>query len=139
MSCGAAVGDRVIYVSSNDGGPRGGTILALDARDGTQLWQHRSDDAIIGGGMAIANGTLYVSFGSGLPPALDAADAEESVFVLASQGIWYDAVSALAVQIDADPGDAILRAQRAARGDQGGRPTLGPESLPVVGLGGEAE
>ncbi|MGI9606251.1 MAG: PQQ-binding-like beta-propeller repeat protein [Acidimicrobiales bacterium] len=115
----AAIGDGVIYVSSNDGGPRGGTIFALDVADGSQLWQHRSEHAIIGGSMALANGvvyrgtwapfastgtalaldaetgtvlwtdpidaplaggfsivngTLYVGFGSGLPPTLGAAN-----------------------------------------------------------------
>ena len=58
---------------------------------------------------------------------------------MAGEGIWYDAVSALSVRIDADPGDAILRAQRAALFDQVGLPTVVPESAPAVGLRGESD
>ena len=95
--------------------------------------EDRSYDRIVGGGIQRIETTEE------LRSQLEAADAEEAVFVLAGEGIWYDAVSALSVRIDADPGDAILRAQRAALFDQVGLPTVVPESAPAVGLRGESD
>ncbi|MCZ6529423.1 MAG: PQQ-binding-like beta-propeller repeat protein [Chloroflexi bacterium] len=55
----AAIGDGVIYVASNASATRDGTIFALEASDGSILWQRRFDPAIVGGSMALANGVLY--------------------------------------------------------------------------------
>jgi hypothetical protein len=93
----------------------------------------RSYDRMVGGGIQ------RIDSSDELRRQLEAADAEEAVFVLADEGIWYDAVAALSVQIAANPGDAILRAQRAALFDQVGLPTVVPESMPAVGLGAESE
>ena len=95
--------------------------------------EDRSYDRMVGGGIQ------RIDSSDELRRQLEAADAEEAVFVLADEGIWYDAVSALSVRIAADPGDAILRAQRAALFDQVGLPTVVPESIPAVGLRGASE
>ena len=55
----AAIGDGVIYVASNANAIRDGIIFALEASDGSILWQRQFDPAIIGGSMALANGVLY--------------------------------------------------------------------------------
>ncbi len=75
----AAIGDGVIYVASNHGGPQASTIFALDASDGTIRWQQQFNGAIIGGSMALANSVLYRGIWSAPRPmstvvALDAAD-----------------------------------------------------------------
>lgn len=69
-----AIGEKVIYVASNDGMLRDGTIFALDASDGSILWQQVFDDAFIGGSMALANGVLYRGTFQGTALALDMTD-----------------------------------------------------------------
>jgi hypothetical protein len=44
--------------------------------------------------------------------------------VLAGAGIWYDALTFLSERIEADPGDALARAQRAALLKQVGLPAM---------------
>lgn len=59
----AAVDDGAIYVASNDGG-RAATLFALDAEDGSIVWQLNVDHQVVGS-MALANGVLYRgTFGS---------------------------------------------------------------------------
>jgi polyvinyl alcohol dehydrogenase (cytochrome) len=70
----AAIGESVIYVASNDGMLRDGTIFALDASDGSILWQQVFDDAFIGGSMALANDLLYRGTFGGTALALDTTD-----------------------------------------------------------------
>lgn len=69
----AAIGDGVIYVASNVRGSNG-TIFALDASDGSVLWEQPFDPAIAGGSMALANGVLYRGTLGGTIVALDAGD-----------------------------------------------------------------
>lgn len=69
----AAIGEGTLYVSSNDGGERGGTIFALDAADGTILWSN-AVDAPLAGGFSVVDGTLYVGYGSGVPSDLRSAN-----------------------------------------------------------------
>jgi polyvinyl alcohol dehydrogenase (cytochrome) len=70
----AAIGDGVIYVASNDGGLRDGTIFALDTSDGSILWKQVFDDPVIGGSMALANGVLFRGTFRGTALAIDATD-----------------------------------------------------------------
>ncbi|MCK4951015.1 MAG: DUF928 domain-containing protein, partial [Gammaproteobacteria bacterium] len=53
---------------------------------------------------------------------LSKADAQEDVFIYAEKGYWYDAVSELSVLIDKNPGNKILRQQRAELLKQAGLP-----------------
>ncbi|HZD41115.1 MAG TPA: DUF928 domain-containing protein, partial [Terriglobales bacterium] len=62
------------------------------------------------------------------PAALEQQLTEERAgqapFIYAAAGIWYDALAALGKMIHASPGDAQLRAQRAALLDQVGLPEI---------------
>lgn len=69
----AAVGDGAIYVASNEKGTDG-TIFALDAEDGSILWQRQVGEPIYGGSMALANGVLYRGTFGGTALAFDATD-----------------------------------------------------------------
>lgn len=69
----AAIGDGVIYVASNVRGNRG-IIFALDASDGSILWEQPFDTAIAGGSLALANGVLYRGTLGGTVVALEADD-----------------------------------------------------------------
>lgn len=85
----AAVADGVIYVGSNAAGAQG-TIFALRTDDGSTLWSTKSDDLIVGGSMALANGVLYRSAWKvprpmGTVLALDAATGDV---------LWSDDVAA---------------------------------------------
>ncbi|MDJ0849480.1 MAG: DUF928 domain-containing protein [Myxococcota bacterium] len=51
---------------------------------------------------------------AGLRRKLEAIPRERRVFVYAENGVWYDAIDAIAVLIDARPDDRSLRAQRSA-------------------------
>ncbi|MCK5091489.1 MAG: DUF928 domain-containing protein, partial [Gammaproteobacteria bacterium] len=53
---------------------------------------------------------------------LSKADAQEDVFIYAEKGYWYDAVSELSVLIDKNPGNKVLRQQRAELLKQAGLP-----------------
>ncbi len=83
----AAIGEGTVYVPSNDGGERGGTIFALSASDGSILWQQRfEDEAIIGGSMALANGVLYRTIWDAPAPrgTVVALDAENGAILWTS-------------------------------------------------------
>lgn len=69
----AAVSDGEIYVASNDAGTNG-TVLALDAEDGSILWRHEVGEPIYGGSMALANGVLYRGTFGGTAFAVDTTD-----------------------------------------------------------------
>lgn len=73
-----------------------------------------SDDRTIGGGVR------QVETAAALQSRLEAAPAARVAHVLAGAGIWYDALDALSKRIDAAPGDANLRNQRAALFEQVG-------------------
>ena len=63
----------------------------------------------------VSGGTIRrVEPSAELRNALSDADTNREGFVYAENGIWYDAIEALSRQIERSPGDASLRAQRAA-------------------------
>jgi hypothetical protein len=76
--------------------------------------EHRGRDRIAGGAIE------RVDAPAELVSKLAAASADERPFVLASGGIWYDAVSDLSRRIEAAPDDTAARLQRAALLDQVG-------------------
>jgi hypothetical protein len=90
--------------------------------DVTYLWfvtviptgTRRSDARTIGGGVH------RVESAASLQSKLEAAPAARVPHVLAEAGIWYDAVDALSKRVDAAPGNANLRNQRAALFEQVG-------------------
>ena len=53
-----------------------------------------------------------------LRASLSRAAPAQLAMVYAEEGIWYDALAAVSDKIDATPGDAVLRSQRAALLDQ---------------------
>jgi hypothetical protein len=57
---------------------------------------------------------------SELVGALDKAAPADKAVAYASAGVWYDALSAISDQIDAAPGDAALRRERADLLEQAG-------------------
>ncbi len=63
-----ALANGVLYRGTFDG-----TVIALDADDGTVLWTDTVDNPIAGG-FSIVDGTLYVGYGTGTPPQLGPAD-----------------------------------------------------------------
>jgi hypothetical protein len=75
-------------------------------------------DRVIGGGIQ------RVEPSAELDAKLAAARQREAHYALAEAGIWYDALDALSVQIDASPDNENLRAQRAALLDQVGLENL---------------
>ena len=52
-----SVAGDLVYTSSTDG-----TVRALNAKDGKELWSHKLDNPTAGG-LTIANGYLYVGDG----------------------------------------------------------------------------
>jgi hypothetical protein len=71
-------------------------------------------DRVVGGGIQ------RIEASEELRAKIAAAPKQESYFVLAEAGIWYDALDSLSLQVDAAPGDANLRAQRASLFEQVG-------------------
>ena len=73
----AALGDGAIFVASNNGFLKNGTVFALNAGDGSTIWQHNGSHPIVGGSLVLANGVLYFgswSSGKGAVTALNASD-----------------------------------------------------------------
>lgn len=69
----------------------------------------------------IAGGVIQrVNIPSGLPEKLAAVKPEEKAKVLASEGIWYDAIAAVSSSIEGAPSNGVLREQRAELLDQVG-------------------
>jgi len=69
----------------------------------------------------IAGGVIQrVNIPNGLPEKLAAAKSEDKAKLLASEGIWYDAIAALSSSIDGAPSNETLREQRAGLLDQVG-------------------
>jgi len=64
------VADGVVYVGSYEG-----TIYAIDAENGSEIWSHELDKPVIGG-VAVSGGTLYVGDSDGKMYALDVTDGE---------------------------------------------------------------
>ncbi len=58
------------------------------------------------------------------PPVLGKTAGAPTPAALANAGLWYDAIHALSSQIAAQPGNAELRAQRAALAEQAGLGTV---------------
>jgi WD40 repeat protein len=61
------VADEVVYVGSYTG-----TIYAIDAKNGDQIWSYDLDKPVIGG-VAVSGGTLYVGDSDGKMYAIDVA------------------------------------------------------------------
>lgn len=72
----AALGNGAIYVTSNNGFLTNGSLFALNAGDGSIVWQHNDNDPIMGGSVALANGVVYYGTwgASGTIHALNASD-----------------------------------------------------------------
>ena len=62
----------------------------------------------------------YVEMPPSLKATLDKATPQEAVHVLARSGYWYDTFARLSGMIAADPGDPVLREERAALLEQVG-------------------
>ena len=63
----------------------------------------------------VSSGTIeLVELTADQRAALAQADAEESVFIFAREGYWYDAFAGLSRLIDANPGNQRLIGQRTA-------------------------
>jgi len=69
----AAVSDGVIYVNSNHGFFQDSVTFALDAADGSVLWEQRLDAPVFGA-LALSNGILYHGAVDGTVYAFDAFD-----------------------------------------------------------------
>jgi hypothetical protein len=82
----------------------------------------RSYDRIVGGGIE------RVKPSESLSEALASAGPDQRAYVLAGNGIWYDAIDDLSVRIDAAPGDRQLWNQRAHLFQQVGLPEVDLES-----------
>ena len=74
----------------------------------------RSKDILSGGMIEV------VSPPAALSERLRQTEKAKQPFVLAEEGIWYDALAALSDRIDASPKDLSLRKQRAALLEQVG-------------------
>lgn len=68
-----ALANGIIYRGIWDLRKSAGTVVALDASDGTILWSHPLQ-APLAGGFSVADGTLYVGYGSGVPPTMTNVD-----------------------------------------------------------------
>jgi len=75
---------------------------------------HRSRDILSGGMIEV------VSPSADLSAKLNQTSKARQAFVLAEEGIWYDALAGVSDRIDASPKDLSLRKQRAALLDQVG-------------------
>src|SRR5262245_25484134 len=78
----------------------------------------RSRDRAIGGGIE------RLAPDAKLRERLADADRERLPFVLAEEGVWYDAIDVLSVDIDRQPGNATLWNRRAALFEQAGLPQV---------------
>jgi len=78
----------------------------------------RSRDRAIGGGIE------RIAPDEKLRERLADADRERLPFVLAEEGVWYDAIDVLSEDIDRQPGNATLWNRRAALFEQAGLPQV---------------
>ena len=81
----------------------------------------RSKDILAGGAIE------RVEPPDGLPAKLAQARKEETAFLYAEAGVWYEALAAISDQIDSAPDDAALRKQRATLLAQVGLPPVGED------------
>jgi len=70
--------------------------------------QQRSKDFVVGAWIRRSDST------PALRSRLAAAPSAQAPLLYAESGVWYDSLASLSAQIDANPGDATLRARRAA-------------------------
>jgi hypothetical protein len=81
----------------------------------------RSRDILAGGAIE------RVAPPEGLPAKLAQARKEETAFLYAEAGVWYDALAAISDLIDSAPNDPVLRKQRATLLAQVGLPVVGED------------
>ncbi len=79
ISSPALVGETVFVASGSEpesGGGKSGSVIAIDARDGTELWRFPAEHPI-NGTPAVTDGIVYASDTNGTTYAIDAETGEE--------------------------------------------------------------